>query len=125
MFSHQKTFNETNLFSLGIDLNSTAPLLPKLKSIISELPFGEETEYEIPEFYEEIENQHESEDMFISKASDECLMFIFYSKPRTKSQLKAARELEKREFSFIDQKWRNRGGAAFNQNKWMFEEANT
>ena len=125
VFSHQKTFNETNLFELGIDLSSDKPILPKLKSIVSELPFGEASEYEIPEIYKEIEikNPEEAEEMFISKATVECLLFIFYCKPRTKSQLNAAKELEKRGFTFKNQKWFDKEGRSFDSNKWAFDEA--
>ena len=121
-FSHQKTFNETNLFDLGVDLYSESPLLPKLKSIVSEIPFGNETKYYIPDIYQNIENIEENEENFIKKASDECLFFIFNSKPRTISQKMAANELKERGFKYDGniKTWINKNGFIFDINQWKF-----
>ena len=125
VFSNFKTFNETNLFDLGIDISSSDPIFPSLESIISDNPLGENTFYHIPQSYKIIDTKsfQKNENLFLKNASNECLLFIFYSKPRTVSQVKAAEELERRNFVYLSekQKWKNENNQIFNEEKWTFE----
>ena len=126
IFSHYKTFNETNLFNLGFDITSEDPIFPNLQSIVSDIPLGDQTFYQIPQTYQNIDYKRfqNNEEIFIKNASDECLLFIFYSKPRTISQIKAGNELINRNFVYISElkQWKNPKGIVFNQNKWNFED---
>ena len=126
IFDHYKTFNETNLFDLGIDITSSGPIFPNLQSIVSDLPLGEKSFYQNPEEYQRIDYNafQANEEIFIKSASDECLLFIFYSKPRTISQKYASDELINRKFVYINdmKQWKNEQGLLFNPKKWIFED---
>lgn len=53
-FQSYKSFNETKLESLGIDLNSNQPLLPDIYSVLSELPMPSVKPNSVPNSYKNL-----------------------------------------------------------------------
>lgn len=119
-FENEVTFNETDINSLGIDLNSEDALLPNLKSIVSELPLGGLSAYKIPKSFNF--DSPKSLEPFKKFASTETLLFIFYSQPRTKNQIDAANALLSKGFTF-DKFWKDQDGKYFNPELWKFSDA--
>lgn len=121
-YENECTFNETDITSLGIDFESDKPILPYLKSIVSDLPFGSSTTYRIPASFNF--KQPQSLNPFIKFASDETLLYIFYSQPRSQQQVDAANELKSRNYTF-NQFWENKEGVIFDPQSWKFVHKDT
>ena len=117
-FEEGKSFNETDLASLGLDLQCDKPLLPMLHSVLSEAPLLDKSCLPVPECYTKIENAGEPREK-ISLFTDQTLMFIFATQTRTPLQAQAAEELQKRGFVFDveNEKWRMPNG-----NEWSIDE---
>lgn len=98
-FENCRNFNETDLNSLGIDLSQRDPYINDLKSLVRALPFGYKSYYPIPEHYPKC-NIGDDISNFMEFATDECLMFLFYSCVNKTHQMTAYNELNKRGFKY-------------------------
>jgi hypothetical protein len=118
-FEDGKSFNETDLATLGLDLQYNEPLLPMLHSVLSDAPLLDHSCHPIPEYYKKVK-VGESPEEKIGLFSDETLLFIFSAEPQTKIQLAAAEELQKRGFTFDDEtgKWITETGKEWNVYLW-------
>jgi hypothetical protein len=117
-FEDGKSYNETDLAGLGLDLECEGPLLPMLHSVLSEAPLLTNSCHPIPDYYRECPAVGSVEDKQ-ALLTDQTLMFIFETEVRSKLQRIAAEELTKRGFSFDEEtgKWFTRTG-----NEWSIEE---
>ncbi|EAY10249.1 hypothetical protein TVAG_046710 [Trichomonas vaginalis G3] len=125
-FKDEKSFNETDLYSLGLNLNKEEPLLPMLHSVLSDAPLLNNSCYPMPKSYaalERSENPIEKINLF----SDSILLFIFYTQSQTDMQTAASNELIRRGFQYDEEKctWSNSEGAEWDINQWKFAEQET
>ena len=117
-FEETKTFNETDLASLGLDLKCEKPLLPMLHSVLSDAPLLDKSCLPIPECYTKANAGDPQEK--IGVFSDQTLVFIFETQTGTTMQTLAAEELKKRGFSFDSEsgKWRIPSGNEWSVDQW-------
>lgn len=122
-FQKQITFNETDLNDIGIDLDATFSYMPYLRSVVRKECMGSKTKIHIPSGYPT--TKPEKLEPFLSNASNEALLFIFYTKidQHLKGKSQPAQELEKRGFKYQNGKW-ILNGKSFNLEKWSFEPDN-
>lgn len=125
-FKEERSFNETDLNALGLNLNKEEPLLPMLHSVLSDAPLLNNSCYPMPKSYTafaKTEDPTESIQMF----SAPILLFIFYTQMHTEMQTAASNELMKRGFSYDEEKgsWSNPEGAEWDINQWKFAEPET
>lgn len=118
-FEEDKSFNETDLGDLGLDLKCQEPLLPMLHSILSDAPLLDKSVLPMPDCYRKIpslEKPQEKMNMF----SKETLMFIFYSMPKTPLQAQAAEELVKHGYTFDEEAgvWKTSNGMIWSVEQW-------
>ncbi|EAX97576.1 hypothetical protein TVAG_064170 [Trichomonas vaginalis G3] len=116
------SFNEVNLANLGIDVNTTQPLLPNLQSIVSDLPLGQKTSYPAPQAYSELAPECDlKQRLYLFNTS--TLMYIFYTGNKRDMQ-DAAAELCRRGFTYDteDDEWRNPNNVKFDTNTWKIPE---
>ena len=121
-----KSFNDTDLNSLGIDLNEKEPMLPMLHSVLSDAPLSSHSVYPTPSSYSSLStNEDPTEKMNLF--SIQILFFIFYTQVKTDMQVAAAEELIKRGYSYDEDKgtWSNTDGSEWDVNQWKLIEATT
>lgn len=116
-FEYGKTFNETDLSTLGLDLKCQEPFLPMLHSVLSDAPLLERSCHPIPECYSNISPTGTPEDK-ISQFSDQTLLFIFYTNQSL--QEKAANELEKKGYTYSqeNEEWKTPEGYKWSVEQW-------
>jgi hypothetical protein len=124
-FEESKSFNETDLGTLGLDLKYQEPLLPLLHSVLSDAPLLDHSVLVSPECYSKIPAIGSPQDKF-TMFSDETLLYIFYTCVRDALQGLAADELVKRGWCYNDdtEEWRNGGGLVWNVEHWRALETN-
>ena len=114
-----KSFNDTDLNSLGIDLNEKEPMLPMLHSVLSDAPLSSHSVYPTPSSYSSLStNEDPTEKMNLF--SDQILFFIFYTQVKSDMQVAAANELIRRAFTYDEDKgtWSNSEGYEWDVNQW-------
>jgi CCR4-NOT transcription complex subunit 2 len=123
-FEDGKTFNETDLASLGLDLNYEKPIVPILHSVLSDSPLAGRSWHPIPECYAKVPAPGLPQDK-ISLFSEQTLMFIFDTEPRSALQNMAANELIKRGFVYDDEseRWRTTEGREWSVELWKEVDA--
>lgn len=116
-FEYGKTFNETDLSTLGLDLKCQEPFLPMLHSVLSDAPLLERSCYPIPECYSNISPTGAPEEK-MSLFSEQTLLFIFYTNQSL--QEKAANELEKKGYTYSqeNEEWRTPEGYKWSVEQW-------
>jgi hypothetical protein len=117
-FEEGKSFNETDLGSLGLNLNYSGPFLPMLHSVLSSAPLLTVSCHPIPDYYLKCPSIGSMEDKQ-SLFTDQTLMFIFHTETGTPFQRMAAEELFRRGFQLDEYtgKWYTK-----NQNEWSIDE---
>ena len=112
---------EFDIVNLGIDLQTSKPLLPNISYAGSDNPLTNYGQFPVPRAYPQNEIKINPIDR-ISQFSDESLLFIFYIHARDKLQESAYVELQKRGYSFDQAKrvWYNTAKLVFDINKWKF-----
>ncbi|KAH0786482.1 NOT2/NOT3/NOT5 domain-containing protein [Histomonas meleagridis] len=126
-FDYGKTFNETDLSTLGLDLKCQEPLLPMLHSVLSDAPLLDHSCYPIPECYAKVSPAGKPEEK-ISLFSDQTLLFIFYTHPNSELQEKAANKLIKKGYKYSpeNEEWTTPDGYQWNLEQWKeVEETQT
>jgi hypothetical protein len=123
-FEEAKSFNETDLSSLGLDLKYQEPLLPLLHSVLSDAPLLDHSVLVSPECYSKIPMLGNPQDK-LTMFSDETLMYVFYTFAKDLLQGLAADELVKRGWVYIEdtEEWRNANGLVWNVEQWKALEA--
>jgi hypothetical protein len=122
-FEDGKSFNETDLATLGLDLQCDKPLLPMLHSVLSDAPLLNHSCHPIPESYKKVAVSG----MPLEKVklfSDETLMFIFATEAQTRLQSSAADELTRRGLVFDEERgrWQTQSGREWNMDLWKETE---
>ena len=122
-FKDEKSFNETDLFSLGINMKEKEPMLPMLHSVLSDAPLSSHSVYPTPKSYADL-STNEDPVAKIGLFKDQILFFIFYTQPKTEMQAAAYKELEDRGYSYDEDKgiWLNSDGAEWDVNQWKLIE---
>lgn len=112
---------EFDINNLGIDLQTSEPLLPNVSYAGSENPLINYGQFPVPNSYPREENKIDAINR-ISQYSDESLLFIFYIHARDKLQESAHDELKERGYFFDQTKkvWFNKAKLVFDINKWKF-----
>ena len=125
-FEEGKSFNETDLASLGLDLQCDKPLLPMLHSVLSDAPLLDKSCLPVPECYTKIETAGEPKEK-IGLFTEQTLMFIFATQTRTPLQAQAAEELQKRGYVFDSdsETWRMPNGNEWSVDEWREIETHT
>lgn len=125
-FEEGKSFNETDLASLGLDLQCDKPLLPMLHSVLSDVPLLDKSCLPVPECYTKIEAAGDPREQ-IGLFSEQTLMFIFATQTKTPLQAQAAEELQKRGFSYDadSETWHMPNGNEWSVNEWREIESST
>jgi len=116
-FENTKTFNDTDLNSLGFDLSDPKSFLFRLKSITSDRPFGD---YENNPYQVQIADFLPAKE-FIRSSPDDTLLFAFFCQPSSEIQIIAAETLIRRGYSYKG-KWKSPDGMIFNPELWCFEK---
>ncbi|KAK8833843.1 transcriptional regulator [Tritrichomonas musculus] len=120
-FEDEKSFNETDLEVLGLDLKCQEPLLPMLHSVLSDAPLLDHSRHPMPECYSKIQSGKPIEK--ISLFSPQTLLFIFYTYPRDPLQVQAAAELIRRNWMFDEvEGWRDQDGNTWSVDQWRESE---
>lgn len=101
-FKGEKSFNETDLEALGLDLKCQEPLLPMLHSVLSDSPLLDHSRHHMPECYSKIQFGNPSEKL--SLFTPNTLLFIFYTYPHDPLQSQAAKELQRRQWQYDEEK---------------------
>lgn len=117
-FLHKPDFNETNLSSLGIDLETDQPLLPLIHSMLSDYPMFQNSRMEFPKSYKNIQPPP-SDKMW--SLTEETLLLIFFTQPGPQ-QAQAANELiNKFHYTWDNEHsvWKLPTGATWDVDKWM------
>lgn len=117
-FEEEKSFNETNLEVLGLDLKCHKPLLPMLHSVLSDAPLLDHSQHPMPECYSKIQCGEPSDKL--SLFSSQTLLFIFYTYPCDPLQSQAASELQRRQWQFDEEleEWKDQDGNTWSADKW-------
>ena len=117
-FEDEKSFNETDLEVLGLDLKCQEPLLPMLHSVLSDAPLLDHSRHPMPECYSKIQAGNPAEKL--SLFTPKTLLFIFYTYPRDPLQIQAAAELIKRQWVFDEEneEWRDQDGNPWSVDQW-------
>jgi hypothetical protein len=117
-FEERKSFNETDLASLGLDLDYERPLLPLLHSVLSDAPLSSHSKMPIPECYK-VSPPGSPQDKLTS-LSGETLIFIFETEARTPLQRLAAEELKRRKYVLDEDtgRWQTPKGGEWNVEEW-------
>lgn len=112
---------EFDIGNLGIDLQTTKPLLPNISYAGSDNPLVNFGQFPVPHSYPNDESNMKAIDR-ISQFSDESLLFIFYIHARDILQKSAYDELTNRGYFFDPTKkvWSNSAKLVFDINKWKF-----
>lgn len=120
-FEEEKSFNETALEDLGLDLKCREPLLPMLHSVLSDMPLLDHSRHPIPECYSKIQLGSDNPAKKLSLFSPKTLLFIFYTYPHDPLQIQAATELTKRKWLFDEEneEWIDQNGDHWSVEKWM------
>jgi hypothetical protein len=118
-FEEGKSFNETELSGLGLDLHYDRPILPLLHSVLSEAPLAGHSWHGIPEHYREVAPSRPPQDK-VALFSEQTLLFIFETEPRSPLQAMAADELARRGFVFDEEaeKWRTPNRRDWDTERW-------
>jgi hypothetical protein len=118
-FEDGKSFNDTDIGTLGLDLHCDKPMFPALQSILSDAPLGERSCHPIPDCYRAVVAPVRAQEK-TSLFTDQTLLFIFETEPRTAMQLLAADELQRRGFVYDDatEKWRTPRSRVWDAAKW-------
>lgn len=122
-FEDGKSFNETDLATLGLDLKCQEPLLPMLHSVLSDAPLLEHSCHPTPECYSKILPTGEPQEK-ISLFTDQTLLFIFYTYTNNPLQIQAADELIKRGITFDEEtcEWHPGDGIVWNCDTWKEQQ---
>ena len=111
---------EFDIANLGIDLETTEPLLPYVYHVASDAPMALFGQYPAPDSYADAGEKTDAGER-IKSFSDEALIFIFYVHARDRLQIKAAEELKKRRFVYDkDRKRWFKAQCAFDIESWSF-----
>jgi len=123
-FQDSQSYNETDLFSLGLDLKREEPLLPLLHSVLSDAPLLNHSCYNIPESYPKDPPKVGQLGM-MGLYSDQTLLFIFYTKPQNELQTAAAGELNSRGYTYDSERrvWSNKDQSEWDVDQWKFVES--
>ena len=115
---------EFDLSNLGIDLLSTAPLLPSVYYVASDAPMATQGQYPASIYFPETVETNPPSSR-IKQFNEFMLFFIFYMYAGDKLQVEASSELKKRNFTYDAEKkaWRNQGGKYFDPNTWSYVDA--
>ena len=125
-FHNPELEDEFNLLNLGIDLQTSRPLLPNISYAGSDNPMINFGQFPVPHSYPRTpENNNEMNR--ITQFSNELLLFIFYIHARDKLQQLAYEELQKRGFSYdqVKKVWINPSKLIFDLDKWSFVSPET
>lgn len=124
-FEDEKSFNETDLEGLGLDLKCQEPLLPMLHSVLSNAPLLDHSRYPTPECYSKIQQNDKASDK-ISLFPPQTLLFIFYTYPRDPLQIQAAQELIDRKWIYDEEleEWRDPDRNVWSVDQWKAIEEN-
>lgn len=119
-FEDEKSFNETDLEVLGLDLKCKEPLLPMLHSVLSDAPLLDHSKHPIPECYSKIQLGSGNPAERLSLFSPKTLLFIFYTYPHDPLQIQAASELNKRQWTFDEEneEWIDKNGNHWSVDQW-------
>lgn len=112
---------EFELPNLGIDLQTTSPLLPYVYYIGSDAPLAARGQYPSSIYYPNTPDPTNVSTR-IKQFNDFMLLFIFYVHARDKLQVEAAQELTNRKYVY-DSKikvWSNPSGQIFDIHSWSF-----
>ncbi|OHT11320.1 hypothetical protein TRFO_19305 [Tritrichomonas foetus] len=122
-FDDEKSYNETDLESLGLDLKYQEPLLPMLHSVLSDAPLLDHSKHPMPECYSKIAPAGKPQEK-LSLFSPQTLLFIFYTFPRDPLQIQAAAELTRRQYTFDDdtEEWKDPDGNVWAVDQWKEQE---
>lgn len=123
-FEDEKSFNETDLEVLGLDLKCQEPLLPMLHSVLSDAPLLDHSRHPMPECYSKIQCGDPSDKL--SLFSSQTLLFIFYTYPHDPLQNQAATELQRRQWQFNEEteEWKDQDENVWSVDKWRESEEN-
>ena len=123
-FEDEKSFNETDLEVLGLDLEYKKPILPMLHSVFSDAPLLDHSKHPMPECYSKIQSGNPAEKL--SLFSSKTLLFIFYTYPHDPLQIQAAAELTKRQWSFDEENevWNDQDGNPWSVDQWRELDVN-
>ena len=121
-FQQTTSFNETDLTQLGIDVNSTQPLLPNLQSVMSAIPLGMKSSYQAPQWYKSIPQEPDIKQR-ISLFGTQTLFFIFYGCGKKESRL-AALELQRRGYTYNSEtnEWSSPNGSVWDMSQWKLDD---
>lgn len=124
-FEDEKSFNETDLEVLGLDLKCQEPLLPMLHSVLSNAPLLDHSKYPTPESYSSV-NQPGNPIEKVALFPPATLLFIFYTCPHDPLQVQAAQELLRRQWTYDDEneEWRDPDGNPWSISQWKKTEEN-
>lgn len=124
-FEDEKSFNETDLEVLGLDLKCQEPLLPMLHSVLSDAPLLDHSRHPMPECYSKIQCGKPSDKL--SLFTPQTLLFIFYTYPRDPLQTQAATELQRRQWKYDQDtdKWNDQDGNPWSVDQWEIEDNQT
>jgi hypothetical protein len=94
-------------------------MLPMLHSVLSDAPLAGHSFYPIPECYRDVVRPGGAQEK-IAIFTDQTLLFIFETEPRTVMQALVAEELEKRGFVYDEdvEKWRTPSGKEWDPGRW-------
>jgi hypothetical protein len=123
-FEDGRSFNETELAGLGLDLRYDRPILPLLHSVLSEAPLAARSWHAVPAAYRAVAPPGPPQDK-LALFSEQTLLFIVETEPRTALQALAADELAKRGFAFDDdaERWRTPGRREWDTEHWREADA--
>jgi hypothetical protein len=123
-FEDGKSFNETDLATLGIDLNCQRPLLPMLHSVLSDAPLLTYSCHPLPDYYPRACATGLAQDK-MAIFSDQTLLFIFETDTKSLLQKAVADELARRGWVFEEEteRWISPSGNEWNVNEWKEIEA--
>jgi hypothetical protein len=123
-FEGGQSFNETDLSTLGIDLNYDRPLLPMLHSVLSEAPLLGNSSCPIPDWYGAMEAPGSLE-VKILVFPEPTLIFLFETGAGTEVQKLASAELIRRGYVFEDDtaQWIAANGNEWDVDAWKEVEA--
>ena len=113
--------DEFDLINLGIDLETSEPLMPSVYYLGSDAPMVHHAQYPIPRSYPkdlDVGDPFQKMKYF----SDECLLFLFYLNARDELQYEAAEELKRRGLVFVPKYnyWKNQKELVFDHRRWKF-----
>jgi CCR4-NOT transcriptional regulation complex NOT5 subunit len=112
---------EFELANLGIDLLSTAPLLPSVYYVGSDAPMAVQGQYPSSIYFPR-QSQSIPASSRIDHFNEFMLLFIFYVHTGDKLQVEASNELKKRKFRYDTERkvWINQRGKVFDPNTWSY-----